>query len=211
MTDNSRPLAVIRFDAAVAPFQTNFIIDASRLHVSDRKRLFDAIRLELYRVDVAFYEFTKTQFVAPDLTAVIQSKLSNLVAAFNTRPDAAQALDVTLPAFSFRESIKAFLAPAGSRSTSREVCEIRFDEGRYQFAVTMPCTESCVHLTRQIKALAGGAATLRYKQGRLTVTARNRDDARAIYGEVYKMIPPHRSGGMSPAVSPALIWLACRF
>jgi len=200
--------------AANAPFRAQWTLDASTLQSTDARRLFDALKVELFGLKhCPFYEFSDCgrRFKIMDPTADVVALVESLVQRFNDRHNAQDEPDELVPSIPLRHRIKAYLMPQGRRRIDAEVPPIVKRGEFYSFTINLPATDACILFLRRWKlvacspSMAGAKSVVR--SNRLIVKTMHRQLATNLHICANKLLP-HDRGGLADAVCPLLLWLA---
>jgi hypothetical protein len=194
------------------PFQMAWTLDASTLQSTDARRLFDALKVELYGLKhCPFYEFSGRTFKIMDPTADLLAMIESLVQRFNDRHGAQDELDELVPSIPLRHRIKAYLLPQGRRRIDAEVPPVVKRGEWYTFTIKLPSTDACILFLRRWKLVACSPSmaghTSKVRGRRLTVKTRHRQLATSLHYCASKLLP-HDRGGLADAVCPLLLWVA---
>ena len=196
------------------PFQMEWRLDASSLHSSDARRLFDALRVELFGLKhCPFYDFSNCgrTFKIMDPTTDVLAMIESLIERFNDRHGAQDEPEDLVPSIPLRAQIKAYLMPKGRRRINTEVPPIVKRGEFYSFTINLPATDACVKFLRRWKLVAcspsmtGHSSKVRGR--RLIVKTMHRQLATNLHICANKLLP-HDRGGLADAVCPLLLWLA---
>jgi hypothetical protein len=210
----SRPKPTLTAKAADMPFQMAWTLDASTLQSTDARRLFDALRIELYGLKhCPFYCFSDDgkSMTVNDPTAEVLALIESLVARFNDRHNAQDDEGELLPSIPLRAQIKAYLMPQGRRRIDAEVPPVVKHGEWYTFTIKLPSTDACILFLRRWKlvacspSMAGHSSKVRGR--RLTVKTRHKQLATNLHYCAGKLLP-HDRGGLADAVCPLLLWVA---
>jgi hypothetical protein len=209
----SRAKPTLTAKAADMPFQMAWTLDASTLQSTDARRLFDALRIELYGLKhCPFYEFSNCgrRFKIMDATADVLAMIESLVARFNDRHNA-QVEEDLVPHIPLSAQIKAYLLPQGRRRIDAEVPPIVKHGEWYTFTIKLPSTDACILFLRRWKLVACSPSmaghTSKVRGRRLTVKTRHRQLATNLH-HCSSLLLPHDRGGLADAVCPLLLWVA---
>ena len=208
----ARPKPNIRIEAAHAPHQITWSIDAAHLNSSDQYRLWSAIKVELYQLhnqSQPFYQFEKKRFSICDPTEQTIKQLTELLHRFNGRPLTAQdAEDDELPRIAWRHRAMAYLFPTGQRRNSYEVLPMLYSKGRHSFDVTLSATVADLPFLRALKALhqaySVAGVSVKVRAGSITISSESRHTAYDM-GKAVAKILGRRQGRDEQAISPAAL------
>ena len=195
-----------------APFAEAFTIDMAHLSYSDRKALCDGLKLELlgmvHEPFHAFYANDKLECMDP--TKAVADQLTALCKRWETR-HTINAETYKLPRIPLWARVMAWLQPTHEAPRSLHRLGNVYKKGRrYYFQCEMHSTQSDTQLIRTMKDVVKSpsckGSKLRVRGRVLTIKARNPDAAHRVWSCAQRL--NFDRVGNSPAVCPAMLWLA---
>ena len=119
------PKPTLTVKAADAPFQMEWAVEAGHLQKTDRKRLWDALKVQLYDITNAFYTFSECgrRFTIMDPSTEELGLIEGTLARFDKRHE----LDLhgdDWPKIPLRDRLRAYLLPRSERRFDVEVPDV---------------------------------------------------------------------------------------
>ena len=196
------------------PFQMEWRLDATTLHSSDARRLFDALKVELFGLKhCPFYDFSNCgrTFKIMDPTTDVLLMIESLIERFNDRHGLQNEPEELVPQIPLSAHIKAYLMPRGRRRIDAEVPPVVKRGDWFTFTIELPATDACILFLRRWKLVACSDSmaghTSKVRGRRLIVSTRHKQLAANLNVAANKLLPYDR-GGLADAVCPLLLWLA---
>ena len=193
-----------------APFQIQSTLDLSDLPAGDRKKLKDALRLQIALMEHSPWAgFNDESFTVMDLTADHRKQFNDVLARFEGRHEI-EAEVYTLPTIPLKARLLNWLSPKHEAPVALKrlgnVCKVN---GRYQFEVELHSTESDVQFLKTLKLVCksstckGSSYTLRGNL--LTVSAKRPGTIQVVWSCVQKI--SFDKVGSAAAICPGKLWL----
>ena len=199
--------------AADAPFQSAFKIDAAHLHYSERKALMDGLRLEIagmIQQPWAGFAEDHSQLTVMDPTDTVVGQLTALCKRWENR-HSIKVEEYKLPRIPLRARIMAWLDPTHEAPRSlHRLGNVHKKGSRYYFECEMHSTQSDTRLIRTmhdvVKSPSCKGSKLRVRGRVLTIKAMTPDAAHRVWSCAQRL--NFDRVGSSPAICPAMLWLA---
>ena len=195
-----------------APFTEAFTIDMAHLAYSDRKALCDGLKLELLgMVHEPFHAFYATdKLVCMDATDTVVGQLTALCKRWENR-HSIKVEACKLPRIPLRARIMAWLDPTHEAPRSlHRLGNVHKKGSRYYFECEMHSTQSDTRLIRTmhdvVKSPSCKGSKLRVRGRVLTIKAKTPDAAHRVWSCAQRL--NFDRIGSSPAICPAMLWLA---